>query len=106
MYKRQENAWKGTLEKVFKTDSGENNGAAAFFAGKNDSVDGEVDENGLFHTNHVYICNHKIAKPRVFIPVFPGTNCEYDSTRAFERAEMCIRDRKKKGSFQEQISGQ
>ena len=33
-----------------------------------------------------YICNHKIAKPRVFIPVFPGTNCEYDSTRAFERA--------------------
>ena len=29
---------------------------------------------------------HKVAKPRVFIPVFPGTNCEYDSTRAFERA--------------------
>lgn len=28
----------------------------------------------------------KIAKPRVFIPVFPGTNCEYDSARAFELA--------------------
>ncbi len=28
----------------------------------------------------------KTAKPRVFIPVFPGTNCEYDSARAFERA--------------------
>ena len=27
-----------------------------------------------------------IAKPRVFIPAFPGTNCEYDSARAFERA--------------------
>ncbi|MGL6105851.1 phosphoribosylformylglycinamidine synthase, partial [Romboutsia sp.] len=27
-----------------------------------------------------------IAKPRVFIPAFPGTNCEYDSQRAFERA--------------------
>jgi phosphoribosylformylglycinamidine synthase len=27
-----------------------------------------------------------IAKPRVFIPVFPGTNCEYDSARAFEQA--------------------
>jgi len=27
-----------------------------------------------------------IAKPRVFIPVFPGTNCEYDSARAFELA--------------------
>ena len=26
------------------------------------------------------------AKPRVFIPAFPGTNCEYDSARAFERA--------------------
>ncbi|MDD3242646.1 MAG: phosphoribosylformylglycinamidine synthase [Eubacteriales bacterium] len=28
----------------------------------------------------------KVAKPRVFIPVFPGTNCEYDAARAFERA--------------------
>ncbi|MEM1484995.1 phosphoribosylformylglycinamidine synthase [Oscillospiraceae bacterium PP1C4] len=28
----------------------------------------------------------KIAKPRVLIPVFPGTNCEYDTARAFERA--------------------
>lgn len=26
------------------------------------------------------------ASPRVFIPVFPGTNCEYDSARAFEKA--------------------
>ena len=32
------------------------------------------------------ICNHKIGTPTVFIPVFPGTNCEYDSTKAFERA--------------------
>ena len=29
---------------------------------------------------------HKNARPRVLIPVFPGTNCEYDSARAFERA--------------------
>jgi len=28
----------------------------------------------------------KIAKPRVVIPVFPGTNCEYDTARAFEKA--------------------
>lgn len=27
-----------------------------------------------------------IAKPKVFIPVFPGTNCEYDTKRAFDRA--------------------
>jgi len=39
-----------------------------------------------------YQCNRRrkasftLAKPRVFIPVFPGTNCEYDSARAFERA--------------------
>ena len=28
----------------------------------------------------------KLAQPRVLIPVFPGTNCEYDTARAFERA--------------------
>jgi len=28
----------------------------------------------------------KVAKPRIFIPVFPGTNCEYDSVKAFEKA--------------------
>lgn len=28
----------------------------------------------------------KIARPNVFIPAFPGTNCEYDTKRAFERA--------------------
>ena len=32
------------------------------------------------------ICHHKVAKPHVFIPAFPGTNCEYDSARAFNRA--------------------
>ncbi|MDL2280930.1 phosphoribosylformylglycinamidine synthase [Selenomonadales bacterium OttesenSCG-928-I06] len=29
--------------------------------------------------------NIKIAKPRVFVPIFPGTNCEYDSALAFEK---------------------
>jgi len=36
--------------------------------------------------NQIYICKNKVAKPKVFIPVFPGTNCEYDSRRAFEKA--------------------
>ena len=36
--------------------------------------------------SRVHICEHKIAQPTVFIPVFPGTNCEYDSAGAFERA--------------------
>ncbi|MGF0033136.1 phosphoribosylformylglycinamidine synthase [Bariatricus sp. SGI.154] len=68
-----EAVWKGTLEKVFPTNSGA--------AGQDEKV-----ETGLYETSNIYICNHKIAQPTVFIPVFPGTNCEYDSARAFERA--------------------
>ena len=37
-------------------------------------------------TGKVHVCTHKIGQPTVFIPVFPGTNCEYDSAQAFERA--------------------
>lgn len=68
-----ENAWKDTLEKVFKTNS---------------KADGQEEkiETKLFETSDIYICNHKIAQPTVFIPVMPGTNCEYDSAKAFERA--------------------
>ena len=69
-----ENAWKGTLEKVFKTVSSENDKEAV-----------DRDEK-LYRADSIYVCKNKVAKPRVFIPVFPGTNCEYDSTRAFERA--------------------
>ena len=36
------------------------------------------------------IMPHGIARPRVAIPVFPGTNCEYDSTRACLRAGMTV----------------
>ena len=32
--------------------------------------------NGLYRTDSVHICSHKLAQPTVFIPVFPGTNCE------------------------------
>ena len=69
-----ENAWKGTLEKVFKTVSSENDKEAA------------ARDEKLYRADSIYVCKNKVAKPRVFIPVFPGTNCEYDSTRAFERA--------------------
>ncbi len=64
-------AWTGTLEKVFPT-------RAAF--------DTKEVETGIYKTDKVYVCKHKVAKPTVFIPVFPGTNCEYDSARAFEAA--------------------
>ena len=68
-----EEAWTGTLEKVFPTNSGAE--------GQDEKI-----ETGLYDTKDIHICTHKIAQPTVFIPVFPGTNCEYDSARAFERA--------------------
>lgn len=66
-------AWTGTLEKVFPTDSGA-------------QEEKKVLETKLYDTKDIYICEHKLAQPTVFIPVFPGTNCEYDSAKAFERA--------------------
>ena len=65
------NAWTGTLEKVFPTRATE---------------DKEEVKTDLYHADSVYVCKHKVARPTVFIPVFPGTNCEYDSAKAFERA--------------------
>ena len=67
-----EKAWTGTLEKVFATKSSADS-------------DERVEEK-LYDTSDIHICSHKIGQPTVFIPVFPGTNCEYDSARAFERA--------------------
>ncbi len=64
-------AWTGTLEKVFPTHSGAKVKEA---------------ETKLYHTDSVYICKHKVAKPTVFIPAMPGTNCELDSAKAFEHA--------------------
>lgn len=64
-------AWTGTLEKVFPTKAVDNV---------------EKVETPLYQAEHVHICSHKLAQPTVFIPVFPGTNCEYDSAKAFERA--------------------
>ena len=68
-----EEAWKGTLEKVFPTNSGAEGQE-------------EVIEKGLYNASDIHICSHKIAQPTVFIPVFTGTNCEFDSKKAFERA--------------------
>lgn len=65
------NAWTGTLEQVFPTRTG---------------ADITNIPSRVFHTSDVYVCRHKVARPNVFIPVFPGTNCEYDSAKAFERA--------------------
>ena len=67
--------WKKPLEKVFPTRSYEDS---------NDLDDSIYDIKD--HHKSIYVCSHRVAKPTVFIPVFPGTNCEYDSARAFERA--------------------
>ena len=64
-------AWTDTLEKVFPTRSG---------------VEQKKIETPVYKEGSIVICNHKIAQPKVFIPVFPGTNCEYDSMKAFEKA--------------------
>ncbi|MBE6014865.1 MAG: phosphoribosylformylglycinamidine synthase [Lachnospiraceae bacterium] len=64
--------WKKPLEKVFPTVSS--------------SAKAEEVRPRLFYKSNIYICKNKVAKPKVFIPVFPGTNCEYDSRRAFETA--------------------
>ncbi len=48
-------------------------------------AEGEAPD-ALFWAKNITVCRNKTASPRVIIPVFPGTNCEYDSAHAFERA--------------------
>ena len=92
-------AWKGTLERVFKTESGlptigggldldgnPTDGPTAVLLTGKDDPNRIPTTDGTYCTDKIYVCRHKVARPRVFIPVFPGTNCEYDSARAFERA--------------------
>ena len=64
-------AWTGTLEKVFPTRS---------------DVEQRKIDTGIYETKEIYVCKHKVARPKVFIPVFPGTNCEYDTTISFQEA--------------------
>ena len=68
-------AWTAPLEDVFPTKTG-----------KEASGEAAALEEKLYHIDAAYICDHKVGQPRVFIPVFPGTNCEYDSAKAFARA--------------------
>jgi phosphoribosylformylglycinamidine synthase len=64
-------AWTSKLEKVFPTKA----------------VKGTAPvESKCYQADSIYVCKNKVAKPTVFIPVFPGSNCEYDTAKAFERA--------------------
>lgn len=64
-------AWASPLEKIFHTQM---------------EVEQKPDANIKLYTLNHQIKSKSIAVPRVFIPVFPGTNCEYDSQRKFEEA--------------------
>ena len=64
-------AWTAPLEKVFPTQA--------------ECPEIEVDA-PLFTERNTSSPAIKVAKPKVFIPVFPGTNCEVDTARAFEKA--------------------
>lgn len=64
-------AWCSRLESVYPTRSG---------------VVQDKLEDSLYDAKTVYTAKNKVARPKVFIPVFPGTNCEYDTKRAFEKA--------------------
>lgn len=79
-------AWTGTLEGVFKSVSGEKEETCSIGLITDEKVSGGSLEGDCFRASDIHICSHKIGVPTVFIPVFPGTNCEYDSARAFERA--------------------
>ena len=71
-------SWTSKLEKVFPTKAVKGTEAVA---------------SNVYKADSIYVCKHKIVKPTVFIPVFPGTNCEYDSTKAFERAGAHVETR-------------
>ncbi len=64
-------SWTGTLEKVYPTRP------------QTDELKPELK---LYDAKTIYTARNKVARPKVFIPVFPGTNCEYDSMKAFEDA--------------------
>ena len=64
--------WKKPLESVFPSVE--------------EPLNKEVLEDKIYRAESIYIAKEKNANPKVFIPVMPGTNCEYDSIRAFKRA--------------------
>ena len=68
------NSWRGKLDKVFPE------------LGKKLDVSDSTANVQLVAASEMKKSSVKIAKPRVFIPVFPGTNCEYDTAKAFENA--------------------
>lgn len=71
------NVSESILESIFATKTKKKYDISSFGSDFTISYDKKVEK------RKSYI---QIAKPRVFIPVFPGTNCEYDTKRAFDKA--------------------
>ncbi len=64
-------AWKAPLERIFATHTEDM---------------GDRPQNIYYNNANIVGSSVKVARPRIFIPVFPGTNCEYDTAKAFEKA--------------------
>ena len=76
------NSWQERLEKVYPTKTEEK-------AAKPEENIYDVRKEAGFapaSDNKLYVAKNKVARPKVFIPVFPGTNCEYDLTKAFTKS--------------------
>ena len=85
-------AWEGTLENVFPT-----------------KVEKVYQEDFSYSNRSAVVAKEKFAKPRVIVPVFPGTNCEYDSARAFDRegadTEIFVLKNRSRADIEESIEG-
>ncbi len=72
------NAWKKPLEKVFPTKA---------------VKDTSKVDTGVYKAKDIHICKSPVVRPQVFIPVMPGTNCEYDTARAFMKVGAKVETR-------------
>ncbi len=66
-------AWTGTLESVFPTRV---------------SQDKETLDTGLYETKNIYVCKNKVAKPTVFIPVFPARTVSMTAPEPLRRQAL------------------
>ena len=66
-------AWKGTFEELFPT-------------AEEKKMVVEIDSKlNSIQPRSIQILKHNLAKPKVFAPIFPGTNCEYETQNAFRK---------------------
>ena len=80
-----EKAYEEKLEGVFKSKTEDKEECVSDLI-SNDKDGASILDNGQVHIEEKLKSKiTRVEKPRVVIPVFPGTNCEYDCRRAFEK---------------------